>query len=271
MRNEAIDCHAHICPDHLAARNREIIERSSGITPAYDGSVRQLKIMMEKAHIGMCIVNNIVLRPELMQKANDFTAQVVSNGNGKFWGMGWIVPGDMNSVQEIERCKFELGFIALKVHNSHFKVFPSDPKNDKIYEKIVELKLPVLFHCGTNPYSGSDVAQYSMPKNFVPVLKSFPEMKVILGHAAGFQDNPEQALELLSVSNYAVADTSVDIRGKRVDFRLLLEKAGDSKIVFGSDYPIHEGAHILGQLADVLAPDELGLVTSKNLRRFLSM
>ena len=268
--SQIIDCHAHICPDKLAERNMEIIKKFSGITPAYDGSVSKLLGMMNRAGVLKSLVNNTVLKPELMHKANDFTTQVVSKNAGRLSGMAWIVPGETESVVEAERCK-GLGFSAFKMHNSHFKVMPADSRNDGIYEKIVEFNIPVLFHCGANPYGSSEATQYSAPKNFAPVLKSYPKMKVILGHLAGFQDFPDQAIELLSLSPNAVADTALDAEGKEIDMKSILENISPSKMVFGSDYPIHDGVHILDWLRHSLSPEDLDYVCCKNILNLIPM
>jgi uncharacterized protein len=268
---QPIDCHAHICPDQVAVRNKKLIEKASGITPAYDGSLQQLRTMMKKAEIGRTLVNNVVLKTELIRKANDFTAKVVSNSEGTLAGMGCIAPGEADSVDEVERCEVELGFSALKMHHSHFRILPSDPRNDRIYERIVELRMGVLFHCGKNPYAGADAIQYSMPNNFLPVLKSYPEMKAILGHLGGYQDYPEEALELLSESKNTVADTALDLQRKDVDFQDLLESIGVTRVVFGSDYPIHDAAPILARLRASLPSEEFDLIASKNLRNFLPL
>jgi predicted TIM-barrel fold metal-dependent hydrolase len=242
---EIIDCHTHICPDNLAERNREIVQKSSGIAPAYDGSVGHLLSMMRKNNISRAVVNNVVLKPELMSRANDFTAQVVSE-HGNLIGMAWIVPGQLESTQEVERCR-EMGFKGVKIHNSHFKVMPSDSRNDKIYEKIVEHDLPVLFHCGLNPYAASGATQYAAPRAFPSMIRSYPKMKVILGHLAGYQDDPEGAVEAVNASDNVFADLALD-PGKRLDLRRVIHEIDLGKLMFGSDYPIREASDILRKI-----------------------
>lgn len=261
---EIIDCHVHICPDSLAGRNKEIIQRFSGITPAYDGSVGLLLSMMQKNKISKAIVNNTVLKAELMSKANDFTAQVVSK-HAELIGMAWIIPGISKSVEEVERCK-NLGFKGVKMHNSHFKIMPSDSRNDKIYEKIAEYGLPVLFHCGHNPYSASGEKQYATPKNFLGVIKSYPEMKVILGHLAGYQDDPKGAIEAVCASDNVIADLALDPR-KQTNLDQIISEFGSRKLIFGSDYPIHEASSTLHDISQLDKDDSVAIcaLNSKTL------
>lgn len=240
-----IDCHAHICPDNLAQRNRDIIKKYSGLTPAYDGSIRQLEAMIEKCSISRVVVNNTVLRPELMSKANDYTASVISNHHNLI-GMAWIVPGNPSSADEVRRCK-DLGFKGVKIHNSHFRILPSDPRNHEIYENIVECDLPVLFHCGSNPYSSSGGVQFAATRNFLDVIRSYPEMKIILGHLAAYQEDRRDAIDAINASERVVADTALDPE-RGIDLKDLLEQVGADKLIFGSDYPIRDAKNILNIL-----------------------
>ena len=126
-----IDTHVHVWPDSLVQKNLELITRSSGINPAYNGSVSSLDDCMRKCAISESLINNIVLRHDLLRKANDWTASAVSSQNGLV-GVGWLIAGASESVEEAERCAKELGFKGFKMHNSHMKVLPDDPKNSKI-------------------------------------------------------------------------------------------------------------------------------------------
>ena len=268
-----IDSHVHICPDNLAEKNVKVIKDQSGISPAYNGTLDQLIQMMERGKISIAFANNTVLKAELMKKANDWTASV-SSTNKKILGMGWIIPGLRESVEEVERCINQLGFKALKMHHSHFKILPSDTSNFKIYEKIVHHKIPVLFHCGRNPYVDADAMQYSIPSSFLEVVKSFPEMKIIFGHLAGYQDDRDKAIELLSFASNAVADTAIDLEEKRseVDLESIIKTVGVSKLIFGSDYPIHDGVKILRWIRESrISQNEVNLICSANPLSFFGL
>ncbi len=260
----------HAWPDALVQRNVEMIKSLSGITPAYDGSISSLEKCMEKCGTSRSLVNNIVLKPELMRKANDWTAKAVAASKGRdieLLGMGWLIAGAQESVEEAERCANELGFKAFKMHHSHMKILPEDPKNFEIYEKISQLGLPVLFHCGRNPYARDSSTQYCTPDKFEPVLSSFDRMKVILGHFAGFEDDPEDARQVLSNHRNAVADTAIDFSEKPykevVDF---IRSLGVSRFVFGSDFPIHDPAHTIDWLKKSLDQDEFDSITNSNFK-----
>jgi predicted TIM-barrel fold metal-dependent hydrolase len=234
---EVVDFHVHICPDNLALKNRTLIESLSGIKPVYSGSISELIRSMRQAKVDKCIVNNPVLKPELMKKANDFTYRVTQI-YPQLIGMGWIVPGLVESVDEIDRCYSILKFRFFKIHHAHFKLLPTDQKNYPLYERLEQLGTPVLVHCGHNPYSKNGL-QYCAPQNYVQVAKSFPKLKIIAGHMAGYVEDPHGATLLMDSSRQVIADTSVAPPMLQKIIRPMIESYGEERFVFGSDYPIY--------------------------------
>jgi uncharacterized protein len=267
---EVIDCHAHITPDNLAAKNRKIIEDSSGISPAYDGSVRELFLSMRKSGASKALVNNTVLKSELMSKANDYTARVVAENVGNIFGLAWIVPGSASSPEEVKRCK-DLGFVGVKIHNSHFKLLPTERSNEDIYENMIECDIPVLFHCGANPFKdGVKQVEYSMPKSYEEVVKSFPEMKMILAHAAGYQDDRRGAINVVNSSKNVYCDLAIDPQ-RKLNMRQFFKEIDPSKILFGSDYPIYESVAILNRAKTELDESQMKLICSDNPRKVFGL
>ena len=217
---------------------------------------------MADSGISLSIVNNVVLKADLMRKANDWTALAVSNRKDLV-GMGYVIAGAPESADEVTRCTKELHFKAIKLHHSHSKIFPSDSRNYRIYEKISELGIPVLFHCGKNPYSRSSGTQFCAPSGFRSVLSSFSRMKVIMGHLAGYEDFPDEALDVLLSFRNALADTAID-SVRKVNIGELVPKIGIEKFVFGSDYPIHDPTSLHRWLRDSVSESDLDAMTCKN-------
>ena len=75
-------------------------------------------------------------------------------------------------------------------------------------------------------------------------------MKVILGHLAGYEDFPSDALDLLQNFPNVKADTAIEPTSK-VNFAELVRKIGSSKILFGSDYPIYDSKPLLSDLREL--------------------
>jgi hypothetical protein len=53
------------------------------------------------------------------------------------------------AIKELERCVKELGLIGLKFQQALQAFYPNDRRFYPLYEKCVELKIPVSFHTGT--------------------------------------------------------------------------------------------------------------------------
>ncbi len=264
-----VDCHVHVWPDSLVQRNLETIKNKSGISPAFDGSISSLHESMGRSGMTISIVNNLVLRADLVKKANDWTALTVSRSRDLV-GMGWVIAGLPESVEEARRCISELNFKGVKMHHSHSKIFPDDSKNYPIYEKLSELGVPVLFHCGKNPYTNSSEVQFSAPWRFRQVLSSFNKLKVVMGHLAGFEDYPEEALDLLTSFSNASTDTAIEFTTK-VDVKEIVKLVGVDKILFGSDYPIRDPSTLLSWLNSSLPESDVGSILSDNPRKLFAI
>jgi len=90
-----------------------------------------------------------------------------------------------HALKELERCRYELGMRGLKLHPwlqsfsvSHSAMIP-------VLRKAGELRMPVLFHDGTPPYS--------TPLQIAWAAGHAPDTQVILGHA-GLDDLFEDAI-----------------------------------------------------------------------------
>jgi predicted TIM-barrel fold metal-dependent hydrolase len=216
---------------------------------------------MRESGVSRSLVNNVVLKAELVSKANNWTAAAISE-HKELVGMGYVLAGAPDSALEVERCVKELHFKGIKMHHPHSKIFPADPKNYPIYEKLGELGIPVLFHCGKNPFTRSSETQFSAPSGFRSVLASFPKLKAILGHLAGFEDFPSEAMDLLENFRNAMADTAIKPTSQ-INLADLIRRVGAEQFIFGSDYPIYDPFSLLSWLRGTVSESEFNSITSE--------
>ena len=73
---------------------------------------------------------------------------------------------------------------------------------------------------------------------------------MILGHLAGYQDDPPGAIEVVGASDNVFADIALD-PGRPMNLDQIIAEFGSSKLIFGSDYPIHEASEILHNIKEV--------------------
>ena len=176
--------------------------------------------------------------------SNDYISEIVTSYPGRFIGFAAIDPWQGKaSVEELERAVKDLSLRGLKLHPVQQAFHPNDEKFYPLYEKAMELNIPVLFHSGIAA-SGSCMAggggiklKYSAPiPGMDDVAADFPHLTVIMAHP-GWPWIEEQIAVALHKPN-----VYLDLSGwlPRYIPKQLLDEANtrlQDKVLFGSDYP----------------------------------
>jgi len=167
-----------------------------------------------------------------------------------FFGMASVNPYLETKLyrREIARCINDMGFCGIKVVAHTHAWDPQGPAGAAPFEAAAEFDVPLMIHGGYgNPWA--------MPGNFIPLVERFPEVRVVLAHAAV----PALAVEyhlLLRDYPQVYADTSIRTHDRDVILRFARE-LGPQKIMYASDSP-DEMAHSLWQCRTAgLNDDEL--------------
>jgi predicted TIM-barrel fold metal-dependent hydrolase len=147
------------------------------------------------------------------------------------------------AVREIERSVKELGLRGLKTMPITQAFFPNDQRFYPLWQKCMELEIPVLFHTGqTAVGSGAPGGtglklKYAQPIPYIDdVAADFPDLKIIMAHP-GVPWQEEQ----LSVAVHKT-NTYIDLSGWSPKyFRPILVQYANSllqdRVLFGSDFP----------------------------------
>ena len=176
--------------------------------------------------------------------STDYISEIVTSYPGRFIGFAAIDPWQGKaSVEELERAVKDLSLRGLKLHPVQQAFHPNDEKFYPLYEKAMELNIPVLFHSGMAA-SGSGMAggggmklKYSAPiPGMDDVAADFPHLTVIMAHP-GWPWIEEQIAVALHKPN-----VYLDLSGwlPRYIPKQLLDEANtrlQDKVLFGSDYP----------------------------------
>jgi len=149
-------------------------------------------------------------------------------------------PRRPNAVEMLDRAVNDLGMVGLKIHPAA-GFFPNDPVAYLMYEKALELGIPVMVHTGPEPkplYS-----RHCQPVYVDDVAADFPELTIILAHA-GLSAWWQEAAGVASVAPNVYLDISgwqVMARLRPLEFytalRSLINTVGARRILWGSDYP----------------------------------
>lgn len=175
---------------------------------------------------------------------NDYVAELVNAHPEQFIGFATVDPWkEDHAVAELERAVTELGLKGLKLHPIHQAFFPDDTRFYPLYEKCVELEIPVLFHSGFAaagigmPGGGGMKLKYSAPIPYMDdVAADFPGLTVIMAHPAWPWVEEQIAVALHKPNVY------IDLSGwaPRYIPQALINETNtrlQDKVLFGSDFP----------------------------------
>jgi predicted TIM-barrel fold metal-dependent hydrolase len=156
-------------------------------------------------------------------------------GHKRFIPFASINPSSTSQPEMIlEKCVKDMNFQGLKLYPTYQHFFPNHKNLYPLYEKIVELKIPVMFHTGSSIYKNSKL-KYGDPLYLDDLATDFPEMKIIMAHSGrGFWYDKAFFLSRLHKNLF------MEISGLPPQNLLRyfpdFEKNID-KIIFGSDWP----------------------------------
>lgn len=128
---------------------------------------------------------------------------------------------------KILSAELQRGYKGVKLHPRSQQFFPDDEQWDWIYTTIAAAGLPLLFHSKAAHYE-----PMSHPERIIRLAKRFPQLKVIIGHAAGGEDDSYPII--IPVPNVYV-ETS--IYSLPILFEEMYFKYRFDRFVFGSDFP----------------------------------
>lgn len=169
---------------------------------------------------------------------NDYVANYVRTDPKKMIGFMSVDPNYDDVKNEIECCYHDLGLRGIKISPVYQNFHPTDRKAYPMYEKAVELDIPLLIHMSPT-FPRTAPLKYGNPTLFDDIAIQFPELRMIFAHQ-GYPYGYETAAIARKHPN-VFADCSF-INGRPWKyFNILLEWyeycQSLEKIIFGSDYP----------------------------------
>jgi len=233
---------------------------------------------LERNGVGTGIFLSLVDDPDIL-------ARFIACAPDRFVGYAFVDPLDPGAPDSLERQVKEYGFRGLKLAATNQGFRASDRSVYPLWESASELGIPVLIHYGVSIGYNADF-RFANPLDLQPVLRDFPDLPFILAHfGTGFF---REALMLCYQAKNVFLDTSssniwIKYQGypltlKEV-FRLSLEAAGPSRIIFGTDssyFPrgfrndiLQEQLAILDNLGLGLADKQL--ILGGNIRRLAGL
>ena len=261
-----IDAHAHIYPEKIAAKAVSAVGRFYGVeqSMAGKGSVDDLLAARDRAPISHFIVHSVATSAHAVPAINSFIAEQCG-AHPEFIGFGTMHPECADMEAEVNRA-LDLGLHGFKLHPDTQQVNMDDPRLMAFYE-IIAGRAPLVVHTGDYRHD------FSSPRRLVRVLKAFPDLVVDAAHLGGWSiyDIGYDVLHEDSLRDerlFVDASSAFGLVGRR-HMRELVRMWGADRVMFGSDYPMWDPAHELGEMmACGLSDDELELVLWRNAEAF---
>ena len=210
--------------------------------------------------------------------SHEYVADMVRRFPDTFIGFAGVDPWKGRAaIEELERAVKELGLQGAKFQQASQAFFPNDRRFYPLWEKCVELNIPVLFHCGTTglgagmPGGLGIKLKYVDPLPIDDVAADFPELTIICAHPAWPWTDVSIAMAVHKANVY------VDLSGwspkyfppqltREVNSRL------QNKALFGTDYPFIKPDRWLRDFEQLdLKPQVWEKVMLKNAKRVLGM
>lgn len=177
---------------------------------------------------------------------DDLTQQwqrAVTSAEGRLIAGVSVHPEDSNAVQQLQTYA-AAGARIVKLHPTVQQFYPDSRALWPIYDAADRLGMVIFFHGGRAGIEPEDRLRFAMPRHYEAVLREFPSLQVVLGHA-GARDGKAMLEIALRYEN-----AWLGIHGQSIS-RLdeIIERTAGKRLLFGSDWPWY---HIGATLAKVL-------------------
>jgi hypothetical protein len=162
---------------------------------------------------------------------------------------GAVKPTLPGAAERVRNLKL-MGVKGIKIHPNMALFKPNDPLAWACYQQCSDLGLPVLAHSGLVGKEVDDPSKFmgytglhADMHNFIEPIAAFPDMRLVLCHAGGLQN--DMAADLAHKNK----NIWLDIQGQSVgNIRNMIKMAGPEKLMFGTDWPFFPEATLLARL-----------------------
>lgn len=263
-----IDFHAHIYPQDLAPKILSATRMSQRVPVPRTGLACDLRESMRSSGIIRSVLLPMAKSPEAAPKYNDWARSVSGDG---LLSLGTVYPSMPDLELELDRIRSSMA-PGIKIMPIFQKMYPDDPKCDRLYEALIERDMLIVAHAGREPVDRSP--DYGSPERFAQVVKSYPELRLVLAHLGGLRmwdDVYRHLLPLMSEKNNLYFDTSYASFYLTVEEMTdIIKEADPSRILFGTDYPWAEAGRELDIIGAMdLSADEKEAILFGNGSRLL--
>ncbi len=161
---------------------------------------------------------------------------------------------------EVERCVKKLNFFGIKLHPFGHACPVNCKDADKVFDAARLYKMPLIIHSGLG-------APYSLPSVFIPRIKKYPDIPIIIAHAGAYLFT-EEAIVTASLFSNVYLETSWCGTHRIVE---MVHKIGADRVMFGADIPANVGSELAKYTTSKLTTGELEKVLGQNAKELFKI
>jgi uncharacterized protein len=198
-------------------------------------------------------------KPKKEPPNNQYVDEACKNNPDLFTGFACVNPHDSNAVEQLEEY-FKSGFRGLKMSPMTHQFSFASKTVAALAELCGDYGYPFYTHVVFNPGASTT--------RFISLAQQFPKTNFILGHM-GFGPADTEALEAAAKMDNFFLETST---GSYLHIKEAVEKAGATKIIFGSEFPLsHPVVELQKILLLNLSDDHREKILGGNIKSLLSL
>ncbi|WP_366923059.1 amidohydrolase family protein [Metallumcola ferriviriculae] len=272
MDHKIWDCHVHLFPNRLFKAIFRWFDAHNWIIPYNSWSYRELQNYLESLGVERAFLLTYAHKADISMTLNQWVRDFCRD-NPMFIPFACIHPDDHHLERNIETVLDEWDFVGFKLQLAVQGFSAADPRLKPIYHAAEKRGKPVIIHTGTAPYQAKDYPLLGIDY-LLPVLKEFPELKVLVPHFGLFE--MEKTFALLADFPNLYLDTSWAMGNptQHLDQGRLQEimQLYPQRFLYGSDFPImeHDPKNAIDELMNLgLSHPVLGNVLKDNAMRLI--
>lgn len=240
--NDIINAHAHLIDLEGMLRKFGNVALPSGIAVLEDldatlGMLRPdvLFAQMDEAGISQCVL--YAVEAPIVYSGNEYVSELCNRFPDRLLGFASVDPKAHDATEVLEHAVRNLGLKGLKLHPPLQHFFPNDEAIFPIYQKAVDLNIPVVFHVGTTPFGAMCRLSTANPILIDDVASQFPDLRIMLTHL-GTLWHCEAFMVVEKNPNVFIDTAAYAYEIPQILTPDLITRIGPNKVIFGTDYPM---------------------------------
>jgi predicted TIM-barrel fold metal-dependent hydrolase len=217
--------------------------------------------LLDEAGIDRAVIMTYTDLPGLNPDALDYIVEAAGRFPDRLVPFVRLNPNYRDEVPALLDRAVAMGVKGVKLHPTTTLAHPAGEATVALLQRAGDLGLPVLFHCGDDPYT--------TPQTFSLAAERAPGCTIVLGHMGGYL-HVEDAIAAAEAHPNLYLETSAMPHPPLI--RTAVERIGAQRVIFGSDGPGCNPKLEVDKVTRLgLADADLDLVLHGNALRLLGL